>query len=68
MTLVGVAHRGKSALEDIAVDFEIVPSSTSGSAGFEVRETVTLYGDISEAERVRLERASGFCPVGQALN
>jgi hypothetical protein len=68
VTLVGVAHRGKIALEDIAVDFEIAPSSTSGSAGFEVREKVTLYGDISESERVRLERASGFCPVGQALN
>jgi len=67
VTLVGVAHRGKIALEDIAVDFEIAPSSTSGSAGFEVREKVTLYGDISESERVRLERASGFCPVGQAL-
>ena len=28
---------------------------------------VTLKGDLSERDRVRLQRASRYCPVGQAL-
>lgn len=67
VTLVGVAYRGKISLDDIKVDFEVEPIGLPNAIGFGVRETVTLIGQISEAERVRLERASGFCPVGQAL-
>ena len=67
VTLVGVAYRGKIALEDITVDFEVEPIGPPNAIGFGVREVVTLHGNISEPERVRLERASGFCPVGQAL-
>jgi hypothetical protein len=67
VTLVGVAYRGNIALEDIAVDFEVEPTFANDDIGFGVRESVTLYGKISESERVRLERASGHCPVGQAL-
>jgi uncharacterized OsmC-like protein len=62
-----VAYRGGIALEDIKVDFEVKPVESPGSIGFGVRELVTLKGKISEAERVRLQRASQFCPVGQAL-
>lgn len=65
--MVGVAYRGGIALEDIKVDFEVEPVESPGSIGFGVRELVTLKGNISEAERVRLQRASQFCPVGQAL-
>ena len=63
-----MADRGKIALEDISVDFEVGPAGPSNGLGFGVKETVTLHGNISEQERVRLERASNFCPVGQALN
>ena len=66
--MVGVADRGKIALEDISVDFEVGPAGPSNGLGFGVQETVTLHGNISEPERIRLERASNFCPVGQALN
>ncbi len=54
-------------LEDIEVDFEVEPLERSGSIGFGVRELVTLKGDLSETDRVRLQRASRYCPVGQAL-
>ena len=43
------------------------PVEHAGSMGFGVRELVTLKGNISEGERVRLQRASRYCPVGQAL-
>jgi hypothetical protein len=66
--LVGVADRVKIPLDDIVVDFEIEPTGLPNGMGFGVKELVTLYGNISESERVRLERASNFCPVGQALN
>ena len=67
VTLVGVAYRGNIALEDIAVDFEVEPTFANDGVGFGVRESVTLHGKISESERVRLERTSGHCPVGQAM-
>jgi hypothetical protein len=54
-------------LEDIEVDFEVAPVERPGSLGFGVRELVTLKGDLSESDRVRLQRASRYCPVGQAL-
>ena len=67
MTLVSVAYRGNSALEDVAVDFELEPTCSNDGVGFGVRESVTLYGEIPESERVPLGLASGHCPVGQAL-
>ena len=42
-------------------------STESVGPGFSVDETVTLTGDISESEIIRLQRAAHFCPVGQAL-
>ncbi|MDA1127817.1 MAG: hypothetical protein O2913_03835 [Chloroflexi bacterium] len=63
-----MAYRGNISLDDIKVEFEVVPTEIPNSIGFGVRELVTLKGSISESERVRLERASNFCPVGQALN
>ena len=68
VTVVGVAYRGNIALEDIKVDFEVEPIELPNAIGFGVRELVTLKGRISESERVRLQRASQYCPVGQALN
>ncbi len=65
--MVGVAYRGGIPLEDIEVDFEVEPVERPGSLGFGVRELVTLKGDLSDADRVRLQRASRYCPVGQAL-
>ena len=65
--MVGVAYRGGIPLEDIEVDFEVEPVERPGSIGFGVRELVTLKGNLSEGERVRLQRASRYCPVGQAL-
>lgn len=65
--LAGVAYRGNIALGDIAVDFGVEPTFANDGVGFGVRESVTLHGKISRSERVRLERASGHCPVGQAL-
>ena len=62
-----MAYRGGIPLEDIEVDFEVEPVERAGSIGFGVREVVTLKGNISEGERVRLQRASRYCPVGQAL-
>ncbi len=67
VTVVGVAYRGQIALEDIQVDFEVEPVELPQSIGFGVREVVTLKGQISETERVRLQRAAQYCPVGQAL-
>ncbi len=71
VTVVGVAYRGKIALEDIRVDFEVepveLPQSIGVGVGFGVREVVTLKGKISESERLRLQRAAQFCPFGQAL-
>ena len=67
VTLVGVAYRGNIALEDIAVDFEVELTFANDGVGFGVRESVTLYGKISESERVRLGLASGHCPGVQAL-
>ena len=67
VTVVGVAYRGHIALEDIQVDFEVEPVELPNSIGFGVRELVTLKGQISETERVRLQRAAQYCPVGQAL-
>ena len=64
---MGVAYRGRIALEDIRVDFEVEPIELPTGNGFGVREVVTLKGQISESERIRLERASRYCPVGQAL-
>ncbi len=65
--MVGVAYRGGIPLEDIEVDFEVEPVERAGSIGFGVREVVRLKGNLSEMERVRLQRAARFCPVGQAL-
>ena len=65
--MVGVAYRGGMPLQDIEVDFEVEPVERPGSIGFGVRELVTLKGDLSESDRVRLQRASRYCPVGQAL-
>ena len=67
VTVVGVAYRGHIALEDIQVDFEVEPVELPQSIGFGVREVVTLKGEISETERLRLQRAARYCPVGQAL-
>ncbi len=67
MTLVGVAYRGNIALEDVAVDFEAESTCSNDGVGSGVRESVTLYGKISESERVPLRLASGHCPVGQTL-
>ena len=67
VTVVGVAYRGGIPLEDIEVDFEVEPVEQAGAIGFGVRERVTLKGDISEGQRLRLQRASRYCPVGQAL-
>jgi hypothetical protein len=67
---VGVAYRGNIPLEDIAVEFQIIPMKTlteSPNPGFSVTETITLTGDISETDTVRLKRAAHYCPVGQAL-
>ena len=55
-------------MENISVDFLIEPSISTDGPGFGVKEIVTLHGKISEQERLRIERASNFCPVGQALN
>lgn len=68
VTLVGVAHRGNIPLEDIHVDFGIEPVERPSGIGYGVRELVTLKGRLSDTERLRLERAARFCPVGQALN
>lgn len=54
-------------MEDITVDFQVEPVELSNAIGFGVREVVTLKGPISESQRVRLQRAAQFCPVGQAL-
>ena len=67
VTVVGVAYRGGIPLEDIEVDFELEPLERAGSIGFGVRELVTLKGDLTEGQRVRLQRASRYCPVAQAL-
>lgn len=67
VTVVGVAYRGGIPLENIAVDFAVEPIAAAAGPGFGVRETVRLQGKLSETERVRLERAVRFCPVGQAL-
>ena len=64
---MGVAYRGRIPLEDIRVDFEVEPIELPTGIGFGVKEVVTLKGQISESERIRLQRASQFCPVGQAL-
>ena len=68
VTLVGVAYRGKIALEDINVEFQVEPLESHTGIGFGVRELVTLKGNVSESERIRLERASNFCPVGQSMS
>jgi len=65
--VVGVAYRGHIPLEDIKVDFEVEPVELPSAIGFGVRELVTLKGQISEMERLRLQRAAQYCPVGQAL-
>ena len=65
--MVGVAYRGHISLEDIKVDFEVEPVELPNAIGFGVREVVTLKGKILESERVRLQRAAQYCPVGQAL-
>ncbi len=67
VTVVGVAYRGGIPLENIEVDFEVEPVERADSLGFGVREVVRLQGNIAESERVRLQRAARFCPVGQAL-
>ena len=66
--MVGVAHRGGISLEDIQVDFQVEAMELGHTLGFGVRERVILKGQLSETERVRLERAARFCPVGQVLN
>ena len=65
--MAGVAYRGSILLADIEVDFQVEPIELPHALGFGVREKVTLFGDISESQRVRLQRASRYCPVGQAL-
>ena len=67
VTVVGVAYRGGIPLENIEVDFAVEPTAMVDGPGFGIRETVRLQGNLSETERVRLERAVRFCPVGQAL-
>jgi len=49
------------------VDFQVEPVVGPNSIGFGVREVVTLKGQLSETERLRLQRAAQYCPVGQAL-
>jgi hypothetical protein len=63
----GVAYRGQISLEDIKIDFEVEPVELPNAIGFAVREVVTLRGQLSETERLRLQRAAQYCPVGQAL-
>ena len=70
VTVVGVAYRGGIPLENIEVDFAVEPVERAdypASLGFGVREVVRLKGNLSETERVRLQRAVRYCPVGQAL-
>ena len=62
-----MAYRGQIPLEDIIVDFQVEPVELPNAIGFGVREVVTLKGAISESERIRLQRAAHYCPVGQAL-
>ena len=40
--MVGVAYRGRIALEDIRVDFEVEPIELPTGIGFGVKEMVTL--------------------------
>ena len=65
---MGVAYRGGILLEDIEVDFQVEAVELPHTMGFGVRERVTLKGQLSETDRVRLQRAARFCPVGQVLN
>lgn len=65
--MVGVAYRGQIPLEDIKVDFEVEPVELPNAIGFAVREVVTLRGQLSETQRLRLQRAAQYCPVGQSL-
>ena len=65
---MGVAYRGGIPLEDVRVDFQVEAVELPHTMGFGVREQITLTGRLSETERVRLQRAARFCPVGQALN
>jgi hypothetical protein len=67
VTVVGVAYRGQILLEDIKVDFEVEPVELPNVIGFAVREVVTLRGQLSETERLRLQQAAQYCPVGQSL-
>ena len=65
--MVGVAYRGKIPLENIEVDFHVEPLERPQTIGFGIKKSITLQGIISESEKVRLERAAAYCPVGQAL-
>ena len=74
---MGVAYRGRITLEDIRVDFEVEPielptGNGFGGIGFGVKEVVTLKGQISESERIRLERGfpilSGGASAHQGFN
>ena len=65
---MGVAYRGGILLDDIEVDFQVEAVELPHTLGFGVRERVTLKGQLSETERIRLQRAARFCPVGQVLN
>ena len=65
--MVGVAYRGKIPLENIEVDFEVEPLERPQTIGFGVKKSIILQGNITDSEKVRLERAAAYCPVGQAL-
>ena len=65
--MVGVAYRGKIPLENIEVDFQVEPLERPQTIGFGIKKSITLQGIISESEKVRLERAAAYCPVGQAF-
>jgi hypothetical protein len=62
VTVVGVAYRGQIPLEDIMVDFEVEPVELPNAIGFGVREVVTLKGQLSQSQRLRLQRAAQYCP------
>jgi hypothetical protein len=60
-----VAYRGQVPLEGVSTELRVEEDTQASPLDFGVRHTVRFEGRFTEAHRQRLERAVGYCPVGQ---
>jgi putative redox protein len=67
MTVRMYATRNSWPLTGVEVQLEFNPEGTPAGGGNDIRRTITLQGDLSDAQRERLHDVANKCPIHKIL-